>query len=154
MLQNILEKIKLPYKVVYAMQWAQGIPVVLLITPFVTLNSTAFMLQLTATAIWMFWIYGLVRGHNSRWFNIVTSAFLKNTFPVEIIDYEGQRYFSIAEKTHDDKVISFVYLFAGAGPLNLNKDGTISDSYCEYWLPLKKSDRVWHLLKYDLPSKL
>lgn len=154
MLQNILEKIKLPYKVVYAMQWLQGIPVVWLISSFVTWNPTFIMLLLTATAIWMCWIYGLVKGPNSRWFNIVASAFLKNTFPVEIIDYEGQRYFSIAEKTHDDKVISFVYLFAGAGPLNLNADGTISDSYCEYWLPLKKSDRVWHLLKYDLPSKL
>lgn len=151
---NILEAIKLPASIVKFDRWlAIFLPIVVFGTGFFSDYLWAELLvatQVVAICFWIFWLYGLINGHKSRLFMICISACLRNTLPVELIDFHGERYFTVAEKSDHGNLSACVYFFSNVGYRQLNDDGTVDESYIKYWLPLKQQDRIWHLLRNDL----
>jgi hypothetical protein len=151
---NILEKIKLPASIVRFEKWLA------IFLPIVVLGGELFsdylyvelriVMQLVAICFWIFWLYGLTNGHNSRLFMICISTCLKNTVPVELVDFQGERYFSVAEKSDHGNLSACVYFFSNVGRYQLNTDGTVDASYIRFWLPVKQQDRTFHLLRNDL----
>lgn len=94
--------------------------------------------------------------HEPRWFTLLAGWLLQRT-PVELIAYSGQSHFSMCYTTSevDNTPCAPVYYAPAIGKVFLNPDGTIAHPegistsvYITRWLPLRKQDRVAHVLTY------
>jgi hypothetical protein len=75
--------------------------------------------------------------------------------PVELIDFEGDRYYSIASPVMgNDSMEAFNYWYHEVGHVMLRSDGTAGPGsmVIDFWLPLRKRDRIEHMLRNDLPD--
>lgn len=91
---------------------------------------------------------------NRRGSILFLSWFFRNLRPIELISFDGTRYYTLAKYDSYNKMSAPVYFGSNIGNVILLEDGTTDPSggsrYIKYWLPLNKSDRTLHILKYDL----
>ena len=84
------------------------------------------------------------------------SWFFKRLYPIELISFDNDRYYTLVAKYDDNKMSSPVYFTSNIGKVILPENGTVdkhSESrYITHCLPLNKTDRVIHILKCDLLS--
>lgn len=75
--------------------------------------------------------------------------------PVELIDFEGDRYYTIARPIGNGSMEAFVRWGEETGYVRLRSDGTIGPEHAiimYFWLPLRKRDRFEHMLYNDTPD--
>lgn len=93
---------------------------------------------------------------DKRWFILGISWFNKRILPVELIDMDLVRYYTLAHVDTDGNLVSPVYWGTGTGKCMLLPNGTVDrrspSGYVYFWLPLRQQDRVEHVLKNDLPD--
>lgn len=81
----------------------------------------------------------------------------RNRLAIELVDFQNEKYYTIAKKMPNGTLTAPVYYWAGVGNVTLNDDGTIDkkseSSYIDFWLPLNTSQRTLHLLKYGEPVR-
>ena len=91
-----------------------------------------------------------------KWFIIAISRLWKDAVPVELIDHEGDKYISIARIDHKNRLMAPVYWFSNVGSCILNDNGRTDQysatTYIYLWAPLRRNDRVLHMLKHDFPD--
>lgn len=89
-------------------------------------------------------------------FNVLLVSSFGNGIPVELIDSQGDRTYTIAQRIDDDVMEASVHFFHRVGHVILRSDGTVDPAsksvYVLFWLPLRKKDRMQHMLSTDLPD--
>lgn len=101
------------------------------------------------TSVWP-WI------SNKKYSVIFLSWFYQKLYPIELISFDNDRYYTLAAKYDVDKMTAPVYFSTGIGQVILLENGTVDNHsesrYITHWLPLNKNDRTLHILKYDIPA--
>jgi hypothetical protein len=91
-----------------------------------------------------------------RWAVLILSCFYRNSVPVELIDHEGDRYYSLAGTDSDGRLAAPVHWSTNIGHCMLNDDGRVDprsdSSYVYLWAPLRRKERVFHMLRNDFPD--
>lgn len=101
----------------------------------------------------LLYVIWLLNSNNKRML-FVLSFFNKKLYPVELISFDNSRNFTLAKYNHDNHLVAPVYFTSNVGQVILLDDGTVDkhseSSYIKHWLPLKKNDRVQHILTNDI----
>ena len=93
--------------------------------------------------------------HKFKFIMKILALIFKNSMAIELIDWTGNVFYSLALRSKSGELKTFVYLIAQVGSVNLNEDGTVNGThYIEYWIPLSKKHRVEHILKYDIEDAI
>jgi len=92
----------------------------------------------------------------TAWFIKLIAAFNKKMIPVELINYNGERVFTMAKKFNDGTMHASTYWMDNIGSCILLPNGKVDpnseSSYHFFWIPLRLHERVAFLLTYDLPD--
>lgn len=112
-------------------------------------------IALIGTIIYL--LFGLWQWNSNKRSSIVfLSWFYRKLCPIELISFDGTRYYTLAKYESYNKMSAPVYFSSNIGHVILLEDGTIdpnSDSrYIKYWLPLNKNDRALQILKCDITT--
>jgi hypothetical protein len=100
-------------------------------------------------------MYAMMWGATSETQRIFLATCIGKGVPVELIDFEGDRYYSIASPVMgNDSMEAFNYWYQEVGHEILRSDGTTGPGsmVIYFWLPLRKRDRIEHMLLNDLPD--
>lgn len=86
----------------------------------------------------------------------IVAASLGLAIPVELIDSSGDRHYTIARRVNDKLMEASISWNFDIGHVLLRSDGTVDPSsrsvYVLFWLPLRRQDRMMHLLANNLPD--
>lgn len=97
---------------------------------------------------------GTIWWQNNKWCVRVLSWFFPGKYFVELIDWTGERFWTLATM-QDGRWQAPVYFSTNIGHVILNDDGTVDrnseSSYIYYWLPMNKTKRVIHILSNNIP---
>ena len=92
---------------------------------------------------------------NTRIFLQCIGKVNKSLMPVELINGDGKRYFSLA-KYKNDKLVSPIYWSVNVGQAILLPNGSVdpnsTSSYIKWWLPADKELRAEYIMKLDYPD--
>ena len=99
-----------------------------------------------------FWLF-LITFNHKRCFVVLVANIFRWLIPVELIGWNGSIHYSLIDKS---SMTGSIYWFNNIGQVILLSNGLISEdseaSYIKFWLPLRKVERVEHILKNDLPD--
>jgi hypothetical protein len=88
-------------------------------------------------------------------FEVLLAASFGNHIPVELIDSSGDRTYTLARRI-DDVMVAPVFWHIDVVHVILRSDGTVDpkskDKFVFFWLPLRRKDRMQHVLSTDLPD--
>lgn len=117
-------------------------------------TAAPWALLLVALLLWpMLYINSF---QDRRWMMCAVSCLWRGMVSVELIDCTGDVRYSIARIGCDGRLVCPVHWFLDVGECILNPDGRVdpaSESFHVYfWMPLRRCERVAHLLSYDLPD--
>jgi hypothetical protein len=84
-------------------------------------------------------------------------AWISKGIVVNLIDYRGITYISVAWNSDNNDLSSYVYFSSNLGPILLKPDGTIRNnrgqlSYIVNWVPHNKYDRLAFILQQNVKS--
>lgn len=95
-----------------------------------------------------------ISGH--KWVVIAASRIIPGAIPVEIVDFHADHLYTIARVDPKKGLVAPVYWFNNVGECILDDNGLVNDksnsSYVYFWMPLRKDERVKHLLTNDMPD--
>lgn len=119
---------------------------------FLCSREILFIITITHWLFFSFFMF-MIAFNSKKFFVITLARVFRWLIPIELIGWSGEIYYSLANK---HTMTSAVYWFNDVGQITLLSNGLVSEasesSYIKFWLPLKKSERVEHILKNDLPD--
>lgn len=128
--------------------WMFIVPVILALTQ----SNIGLIIYFAGVTIW--YTIGQHIWINSKYFMLFISKIHKNLIPIEIISTIDKSYYSVAEYDSDyGSLITNINYFQKEVTLLINHDGTMHNCYINghhviKWLPVRKDERVAHILMY------
>jgi hypothetical protein len=115
-----------------------------------------FGIFIISVFILFLFLLGISFFSNKRWFVLFVSTFDKNLIPVEMVDCDFVKNYSIAKKGNDGQLHAQPYWLENVGDCILLSDGWVDikseSNYYLFWLPLKREQRAEMLLTHEFPD--
>lgn len=124
-------------------------------TELLTVKDTIFV-TCTAMLMWCLAMLSIMMASEKKWMVRLAGKVLAKV-PVELVDHEGKRVYTLATKQADGQMVAPVYWFTSVGECLLQSNGRVDpdseSSYIYFWLPLGSSEeRMLHVMVNDLPD--